>query len=110
MIINSPAVNTPLHFPFTFFMVDPIQPMDGYLLLAGNIFAGGYCYLWDLMAIDQPTQLNNFARDSTPMKMDRLLLYLSSHPDRVHNTFTLTSHMAFVLDLTGMVTYYIQSL
>ena len=102
--INSPAVTTPPLFPFTGFMVSPIQSMDGYLLPAGNIFAG------DLMALEPPTQLIQWACGPTPMNIDRLLLYLSSHPDRVHNTFTLTSLMAFVLDLTGMVTYYVQSL
>ena len=69
-------------------MVGPIQSMDGYLLPASNIFAG------DLMTLEPPTQLIQWACGPTPMNIERLLLYLSSHPDKVHNTFTLTSLMA----------------
>ena len=99
----------PAHTPLFFFtppvglMVGPVQPLGGYSLPAGNVFAGRYRYIGDLMALEScvpPTQPIQWPRGPTPVFIDRLLPYLSSHPDRlfvqyIHSGFTCGFHIGF---------------
>ena len=96
-------------------MVGPVQQLGGYSLPAGDVFAGRYSYIGDLMTLEScvpPTQPIQWPRGLTPVFIDRLLPYLSFHPDRlfvqyIHSGFI---HVASILDLTGAVLYYILSL